>query len=81
MGPTGTSSGFGGSASYLRDGDGGHLDALLKQHAQDAVLLLQVEDAGPQFHTFFFQVLEETGNKRTSETSDQESAVARKPPF
>lgn len=41
-----------GQISYLGDGVGGHFDTLLKQHAQYAVLLLQVEHAGPQFHTF-----------------------------
>lgn len=41
-----------GQISYLGDGVGGHFDTLLKQHAQYAVLLLQVEHAGPQLHTF-----------------------------
>lgn len=41
-----------GQISYLGDGVGGHFDTLLKQHTQYAVLLLQVEHAGPQLHTF-----------------------------
>lgn len=44
--------------SYLGDRNRGHFDTLLKQHTQDAVLLLQVKHAGPQLHTLLFQVLE-----------------------
>lgn len=50
----------GAVCSYLGDGDRGHLDTLLKQHAQDAVLLLQVKHTGPQLHTLLLQVLENT---------------------
>lgn len=44
--------------SYLGGRNSGHFDALLKQHTQDAVLLLQVKHTSPQLHTFLFQVLE-----------------------
>lgn len=45
-------------SSYLGDGSRGHFDTLLKQHAQYAVLLLQVKHTGPQLHTLLFEVLE-----------------------
>ena len=48
--------------SYLGDRSRGHLDTLLKQNTQYAVLLLQVKHTGPQLHTLLFQVLEEDKN-------------------
>lgn len=42
----------GGMCRYLGDGSGGHLDTLLKQQTQYAVLLLQVKHSGAEFHTF-----------------------------
>lgn len=53
-------------SSYLGDGSRGHFDTLLKQHAQYAVLLLQVEHTGPQLHTLLFEVLE-TNTKWTDD--------------
>lgn len=63
---------LGAVCSYLGDGDRGHLDTLLKQHAQDAVLLLQVKHAGPQLHTLLLQVL----RKHPEEETDGRLTVA-----
>lgn len=57
--------------SYLGARTRGHFDTLLEQHAQYAVLLLQVEHARPQLHAFLFQVLEPPDTHKENTKSGQ----------